>query len=155
MSVSTSSGGAAAAVRAGSGPPGGWCVLPEGSRLGIGGVTGVEVDMEAEADLHGAGGSPRLQRREVREKRLRGRGSSGVVAVECKEEAAVGRSGAAARREIEPRRLSRPLCACAATLPDDEARGRVSDDFDRGGLEMSNTERWFSERELDGVCRWW
>ena len=104
--------------------------------------------------MHWAGGSPRRQRREEREKRLRGRGSSGVVALECKE-AAVGRSGAAARSEIEPRRLSRPLCACAATLPEDEASGRVSDDFDRGGLEMSITERWFSERELDGVWRWW
>ena len=110
---------------------------------------GVEIDTEAEAEVDG-GGSPRLQRREEREKRLRGRGSSGVVALECRE--AVGRSGAA-RREIEPRRLSRLLYACA-TLPEDEASGRVSDDFDRGGLEMSTTERWCSEREPDGVCRW-
>jgi len=125
-------------------------VLPEGSRLGIGGVAGVEVVTETEADVDG-GGSPRRQRREEREKRLRGRGSSGVVALECME--AAGRSGAT-RCETEPRRFSRPLLACNA-LPDDEGCGRVSDDFDRGGLEMSTTERWVIERELDGICRWW
>jgi hypothetical protein len=143
------------AAGAGSGP----CacpyayVLPEGSRLGIGGVTGVEVDTDTDAEAGvDTGGSPRFQRREESEKRLRGRGSSGVVALECKE--AVGRSVGAARREIEPRRLSRPLYAWE-TLPDEEARGRVSEDLERGGLEMSNTERWFRERELEGVCRWW
>jgi hypothetical protein len=141
----------ALAAGAGSGP--GACAYPEGSRLGIGGVTGVEAetDTEAEADVDG-GGSPRRQRSEEREKRLRGRGSSGLVALECKD--AVGRSVGAARREIEPRRLSRPLCIWE-TLPDEDASGRVSEDLERGGLVMSNTERWFSERELEGVCRWW
>ena len=119
-------------------------MLPEGSRLGIGGVAGVEVVTEAEVE----DGSPRRQRREEREKRLRGRGSSGVVAIEWREGAG------AARCETEPRRLSRLLPACSP-LPDDEASGRVSDDFDRGGLEMSTTERWVIERELDGKCRWW
>ena len=74
------------------------------------------------------------------------------MAFECRD--AVGRSCAADRRETEPRRLSRPLYACCETLPeDDAASGRVSEDLERGGLEISNTERWVCERELDGVCR--
>jgi hypothetical protein len=68
------------------------------------GVTGTEVVAEAEAGVDGCV-SPRRQRREEREKRLRGRGSSVAVVVvglkECTEGA--DRSGPV-RSEAEPRR---------------------------------------------------
>lgn len=48
--------------------------------MDMGGVAGTEVVAEAEAGVDGCV-SPRRQRREEREKRLRGRGSSGVVVV--------------------------------------------------------------------------
>jgi hypothetical protein len=71
----------------------------------MGGVTGTEVVAEAEAGVDGCV-SPRRQRREESEKRLRGRGSSGVVVVvvglkEWTEGA--DRSGPV-RTEAEPRR---------------------------------------------------
>ena len=73
--------------------------------MDMGGVTGTEVVAEAEAGVDGCV-SPRRQRREEREKRLRGRGSSGVVVVvvglkEWTEGA--DRSGPL-RTEAEPRR---------------------------------------------------
>jgi hypothetical protein len=73
--------------------------------MDMGGVTGTEVVAEAEAGVDGCV-SPRRQRREEREKRLRGRGSSGVVVVvvglkEWTEGA--DRSGPV-RTEAEPRR---------------------------------------------------
>ena len=73
--------------------------------MDMGGVTGTEVVAEAEAGVDGCV-SHRRQRREEREKRLRGRGSSGVVVVvvglkEWTEGA--DRSGPV-RTEAEPRR---------------------------------------------------
>jgi hypothetical protein len=97
----------------------------------MGGVVGTEAATEAEADVD-VGWSLRRQRNEEREKRLRGRGSSVVGLRECTE--AAGRSDPA-RSEAEPRRLPRVL------VPLLEAGTRVSDDFDRGELDMSATER--------------
>jgi hypothetical protein len=55
------------------------------------------------------------------------------------------------RREAEPRRLSRVLFDCAPAL--EEVGVRVSDDLDRGVLDMSATQRR-GGREPDaiGVC---
>jgi hypothetical protein len=104
--------------------------------------------VEGVAEAEAEGRSPRRQRREESEKRLRGReGSSGLV-MECMEAV-----GCAPRCETEPRRRSRPLLVWEM-LPDEEGCGRVSEDLDRGGLEMSTTERWNIERELDGIRRW-
>lgn len=120
----------------------GGSVMRDGSRLDMGGVTGTEAVAEAEA---GEGCvSPRRQRSEEREKRLRGRGSSVVGLKECTEDASRSEE---VRSEAEPRRLSRFLFACAPPL--EEMGVRVSDDFDRGGLDISATERdW---RELDAI----
>jgi hypothetical protein len=80
--------------------------------------------------------SLRRQRSEVREKRPRGRDSSVVGLKESTE--AAGRSGPA-RSEAEPRLLSRLLFIWDLLL--EEAGTRVSDDFDRGELDMSAAER--------------
>lgn len=100
----------------------------------MGGVVGTEAAAEAEADV-GVGWSLRRQRSEEREKRLRGRGSSVVGLRECTE--AAGRSDPA-RSEAEPRRLPRLFSTLVPLL---EAGTRVSDDFDRGELDMSATDR--------------
>ena len=118
--------------------------------MDMGGVTGTEVVAEAEAGVDGCI-SPRRQRREEREKRLRGRGSSvGVVVVvglkECTEGA--DRSGPV-RCEAEPRRCRRLLFDCVPPMEDPGMRVRVSDDFDRGELEMLATGR--GRRELDDI----
>jgi hypothetical protein len=110
-------------------------MVHDGSRLAMGGVVGTEATAEAEADVN-VGWSLRRQRREEREKRLRERCSSVVGLKECTE--AAGRSDPA-RSEAEPRRFSRPLFAGAPLL--EEAGARVSDDFDRGELNLSVTER--------------
>jgi len=80
-------------------------MLREGSRLRIGGVTGTEAETVTEAE-EGVSicVSPRRQRSEEREKRLRGRGSSVVGLKECME--GVVRSGGV-RSDAEPRRRSR------------------------------------------------
>jgi hypothetical protein len=103
----------------------------------MGGVVGTEATAEAEAEVDG-GWSTRRQRSDVREKRLRGRGSSMVGLEECTEVA--DRSGPV-RTEAEPRRrgLWGALFAWGPQL--EEARTRVSDDFDRGELDASVTER--------------
>ena len=113
----------------------GGSVMLDGSRLDMGGVTGTEVVAETEAGVDGCA-SPRRQRSEEREKRLRGRGSSVVGLKECTEDASRSEE---VRREAEPPRLSRFLFACAPPL--EEVGVRVSDDFDRGGVDMSATER--------------
>jgi hypothetical protein len=105
----------------------------DGSRLDMGGVTGIEGVAKAEAGVDGCG-SPRSQRSEESEKRLRGRGSSVVGLKECTEEASRSEE---VRNEAEPPLLSRFLLACGPPLED--ARVRVSDDFDLGGLDMSAT----------------
>jgi hypothetical protein len=96
---------------------------------------GTEATGDAEAG-EDANWSLRRQRSEVREKRLRGRGSSVVGLKECTD--AAGRSSPA-RSEADPRRLSRPLFTWDPLL--EEAGTRVSDDFDRGELDISATER--------------
>lgn len=53
------------------------------------------------------------------------------------------------RSEAEPRRLSRPLFACAQAALEDVGV-RVSDDLDRGGVDMSATQRR-GGREPDAV----
>ncbi|SRR6266404_317157 len=154
-SVVTSTGAAVVAAEGTRGGPGVrdfcCCELPVGSRLGMGGVARVQiVEVDDETD-----GSPRRgQRREEREKRLRGRGSSGDVALVGAD--AADRSGAT-RSETDPRRRSRALLGCCDQLPDgdDDVCGRVSDDLERGGLEMSTTEGCANERELDPCCRRW
>ncbi len=105
----------------------------DGSRLDMGGVTGIEGVAKAEAGVDGCG-SPRSQRSEESEKRLRGRGSSVVGLKECTEEASRSEE---VRNEAEPPLLSRFLLACGPPL--EAARVRVSDDFDLGGLDMSAT----------------
>jgi hypothetical protein len=70
--------------------------------MDMGGVTGTEVVAEAEAGVDGCV-SPRRQRREEREKRLRGRGSSGVVVGLKEWTEGADRSGPV-RTEAEPRR---------------------------------------------------
>lgn len=102
--------------------------------MDVGGVAGTEVVTCAEAGVDGCV-SARRQRREEREKRLRGRGSStALVAVglkECTEGADRSEPG---RSEAEPRLRDRFLLACVPPL--EEASMRVSDDFDRGGLDI-------------------
>jgi hypothetical protein len=122
-------------------------VVRDGSRLDMAGVTGTEVVAEAEVEVDVCA-SPRRQRSEDREKRLRGRGSSVVGLRECTEEASRSEE---VRSEAEPRRLSRFLPDCAALL--EEMGVRVSDDFDRGGLDISATERGV-RRELDAIDGW-
>jgi hypothetical protein len=99
---------------------------------------GTEATAEAEAEVD-AGWSMRRQRNDVREKRLRGRGSSVVGLEECME--AADRSGPV-RTEAEPRRrdLSRPLFAWGPLL--EEACTRVSDDFDRGDASVTERRIW-------------
>jgi hypothetical protein len=83
--------------------------------------------------------SPRRQRREEREKRLRGRGSSTALVAglkECTEGADRSEPG---RSEAEPRRRERLLLACIPPL--EEIGVRVSDDFDLGGLDILATGR--------------
>lgn len=109
--------------------------MRDGSRLDMGGVTGTEAVAETGVDVEGCA-SLRRQRSEEREKRLRGRGSSVVGLKECMEDASRSEE---VRSEAEPPRLSRFLFACA--LPLEEAGVRVSDDLDRGELDMSATER--------------
>jgi len=112
----------------------GGSVMRDGSRLDMGGVTGTEAVAEPEAGLEGCA-SPRRQRSEEREKRLRGRGSSVVGLKECTEDTSRSEE---VRSEAEPGRLSRFLFACP---PLEEASVRASDDFDRGGVDTSATER--------------
>ena len=85
--------------------------------------------------------SPRRQRREEREKRLRGRGSStALVAVglkECTEGADRSEPG---RSDAEPR-LRERLLLVASVPPLEEAGVRVSDDFDRSGPDILATGR--------------
>lgn len=112
--------------------------MRDGSRLDMVGVTGTEVVAEAEAEAGVEGCvSLRRQRSEEREKRLRGRGSSVVGLKECTEDASRSEE---VKSEAEPRRLSRFLFTCAPTLEEAGVGVRVSDDFDRGGLDMSATE---------------
>ncbi len=117
--------------------------------IDMGGVAGTEVAAEAEAGVDGCV-SPLRQRREEREKRPRGRSSSiGVVVVvvglrEWTEGA--DRSGPV-RTEAEPRRRRRLLFDCVPPL--EEPSVRVSDDFDRGELDMLATGR--GRRELDTI----
>lgn len=110
--------------------------------MDIGGVA------EAEAGVGGCV-SARRQRREEREKRLRGRDSSAVVVVGLKEcTDGADRSGPV-RSEADPRRRSRLLFDCIPPL--EEIGVRVSDDFDRGGLDMLATGRC---RELEAIGGW-
>jgi len=96
-------------------------------------LAGIEGVAEAEAGVDGCE-SPRSQRSEEREKRLRWRGSSVVGLKKCLEEASLSEE---VRNEAELTRLSRFLLACGPPL--EYARVRVSDDFDLGGLDMSAT----------------
>jgi hypothetical protein len=113
----------------------------------MGGVTGTEV-AEAEAGVDGCV-SPRRQRREEREKRLRGRGSSGVVVVGLKEWTEGADRSGPVMTEAEPRRRWRLLFDC---VPPEEPGVRVSDDFDRGELDMLATGRVRRELDAIGVC---
>jgi hypothetical protein len=106
--AAASTGEVTAGEEVGTLPGNGGSTERDGSRLldmDMGGVAGTEVVAEAEAGVDGCV-SPRRQRREEREKRLRGRASSGVVVVvvglnEWTEGA--DRSGPD-RTEAEPRR---------------------------------------------------
>ena len=118
--------------------------------MDMGGVAGTEAVAEAEAGVGGCV-SPRRQRREEREKRLRGRGSSrvGVVVVGLIEWTDGADRSGPVRTDAEPRRRRRFLFDC---VPPEEPGVRVSDDFDRGELDMLTTGRVRRELVAIGVC---